>query len=131
MSEARILVVDDEPDVVEMIERLLVNEQFEVIAAYDGIEALDYAANESPDLILLDIMMPMMSGYEVCEQLKSNPVTKDIPVLCVSSGHSMEARGRTRKVGAVALVEKPFTAAELVAQIRQHLPKAEASGEAN
>lgn len=122
MSEARILVVDDEPDVVTLIDRLLNNEHFEVIPAYDGIEALDLAATESPDLILLDIMMPMMSGYEVCAQLKSNPTTKDIPVLCVSSGHSMEARGRTRKVGAVALLEKPFTSAELVAQIRQHLP---------
>ena len=127
----RILVVDDEPDVVTMIERLLKGEHFEVIRAFDGISALDLAATEQPDLVLLDIMMPMMSGYEVCEQLKNNPVTKHIPVLCVSSGHSMEARGRSRKAGAATLVVKPFTGAELNAQIRQHLPKQEADSTDN
>lgn len=128
VANPRILVVDDEPDVVTFIERLLEGEHFDVIRAYDGISALDLAATESPDLVLLDIMMPMMSGYEVCEQLKTNPATKDIPVVCVSSGHSIEARGRTRKAGAATLIVKPFTSAELIAQIRQHLPQA-AGGE--
>jgi DNA-binding response OmpR family regulator len=131
MDSQRILVVDDEPDVVTMIERLLTSEKFEVICAYDGISALDLAATEQPDLVLLDIMMPMMSGYEVCEQLKGNPATKHIPVLCLSSGHSIEARGRTRKVGAATLLDKPFVAAELVAQIRQHLPTQEEETGAN
>ena len=117
----RILVVDDEPDVVAVIARALTSEDFEVISAYDGISALDLAESERPDLILLDIMMPMMSGYEVCEQLKANPQTKSIPVVCLSSAHTADARERSRKVGALTLVLKPFTSAELVAQIRRHL----------
>ncbi len=121
MSNKRILIVDDEPDVVTLIERTLKAEGFEVSLAYDGISALEAAEIEQPDMILLDIMMPMMSGYEVCQQLKANPRTQDIIVLCVSSAHSADARGRTQEVGAVGLVMKPFTPAELVAQVKRYL----------
>ena len=117
----KIMIVDDEPDVVHLVENMLKSYDMEVVAAYDGIGALDLAEQERPALILLDIMMPMMSGYEVCEQLKSNPQTKDIPVVCVSSGHSVESRNRSRQAGAVALIVKPFSPAELVAQINAHL----------
>ncbi len=120
-----ILIVDDEPDVVTMMERMLRSEGFEVLSAYDGIAALDIAENDKPDIVLLDIMMPMMSGYEVCQQLKSNPQTKDIPVLCVSSAQSNEARQGTKAAGAQALLVKPFMPAELVAQIRRYLPSHE------
>lgn len=92
------------------------------MSAYDGISALDIAESESPDLILLDIMMPMMSGYEVCQQIKANPRTDGIPVLCLSSAHTPDARAKCKEAGAVALVLKPFTPAELIAQIRRHLP---------
>lgn len=124
MSQAKILVVDDEPDVVTFMERILRAEGFDVITAYDGISALDLAASESPDLVLLDIMMPMMSGYEVCEQLKASPQTQGIPVICVSSAHSYEAQSRSQRAGAAALVIKPFLPAELVVQIRRQLPAA-------
>ena len=122
MGKPRILVVDDEPDVVEVIERALESEQFEVIPAYDGLSALDLAESEGPDLILLDIMMPMMSGYEVIEQLKVNPQTQRIPVVCLTSAHTVDARARCKQAGATALVMKPFSPAELVAQIRRYLP---------
>lgn len=105
------------------IARTLNSEGYDVISAYDGISALDLAESESPDLILLDIMMPMMSGYEVCQQLKSNPQTQHIPVVCVSSAHHPNARDRSREVGAVTLLLKPFSPAELVAQIKRHLPQ--------
>ncbi len=118
----RILVVDDEPDVVMLIERALLAEGFDVITAYDGILALDLATTERPDLVLLDIMMPMMSGYEICQQIKANPLTQHIPVVCLSSAHSMDARARSRQVGAETLLMKPFAPSELVAQIRRHLP---------
>lgn len=127
MAGKRILIVDDEPDVVTFIERTLKNEGFDVSLAYDGISALEAAESEQPDMILLDIMMPMMSGYEVCQQLKANPRTQDIKVLCVSSAHSEDARDRTQQVGAVGLVMKPFTPAELIAQIRRHMPGEAAS----
>ena len=121
MANPKILVVDDEPDVVDLLERTLKGEGFEVVSAYDGIGAIDVACNDRPDLILLDIMMPMMSGYEVCAQLKSNPTTQDIPVLCVSSAHTSDARANALRAGAATLITKPFMAKELVAQIRRYL----------
>lgn len=121
----KILVVDDEPDVVMFIERSLHSEDFEVVTAYDGISALDLAESQRPDLILLDIMMPMMSGYEVCEQLRANPQTESIPIITMSSAHTPDARAQSLKHGATTLLVKPFLPAELVAQIRRHLPKRE------
>jgi DNA-binding response OmpR family regulator len=123
MSQYSILVVDDEPDVVAFLERTLRADGFEVLSAYDGIAALDMASTDKPDMIILDIMMPMMSGYEVCEQLKSNPSTQHIPVMCLSSAHSADARAKTIRAGAVNLVTKPFMPAELLAQVRRYLPK--------
>lgn len=117
----KILVVDDEPDVVALIERTLKQEGFEVLTAYDGIGALDLCGTEKPDLVLLDIMMPMMSGYEVCEQIKANPETRNIPVVCLSSAHTADARSHSLRAGAEELVTKPFLPAELIAQIRRHL----------
>jgi DNA-binding response OmpR family regulator len=125
VDKPKILIVDDETDVVEFITRTLQTEGFDVIAAYDGIAALDLVDSEKPDLILLDIMMPMMSGYEVCEQIKANPQTQHIPVLCVSSAHTPDARALSLRVGAATLVVKPFLPAELVAQIRRYLKKEE------
>ncbi|MFA7692323.1 MAG: response regulator [Candidatus Hydrogenedentes bacterium] len=118
-----ILIVDDEPDVVEFLETTLKAENFQVLSAYDGISALDICSTEKPDLVLLDIMMPMMSGYEVCEQIKANPLTQHIPVLFLSSAHSPEARAQSFRVGAVELIKKPFLTKELLAQIRRYLPK--------
>ncbi|MFA6242785.1 MAG: response regulator [Candidatus Hydrogenedentales bacterium] len=125
MKAPKILIVDDEPDTVMLIARALKTEGFDVVSAYDGISAVDLAESESPDLVLLDIMMPMMSGYEVCEQLKANPQTQNIPVLTLSSAHGHEALVKSINAGAATLILKPFTPAELVAQIRRHLPAAE------
>jgi len=108
-----------------MLERTLKVEGFDVVVAYDGIGALDLVGSEKPDLILLDIMMPMMSGYEVCEQIKANPQTQDIPVVCLSSAHTPNARAQSLRAGAATLITKPFLPAELVAQLRRHLPPRE------
>jgi DNA-binding response OmpR family regulator len=126
MDKIKILVVDDEPDVVAMIQRALQGEGFEVACAYDGISAIDLAETEKPGLILLDIMMPMMSGYEVCQQLRSNPRTREIPVLCVTSAHNPDTRHRAHAVGAQGILIKPFIPGDLVAQIRGHLQIAKA-----
>jgi len=106
---------------VGLIERTLKVYGFDTLNAYDGIAALDLVSAEKPDLILLDIMMPMMSGYEVCEQIKANPQTQHIPVVCLSSAHTPDARAHSLRAGAVELITKPFMPAELVAQIRRHL----------
>jgi DNA-binding response OmpR family regulator len=119
----KVLIVDDEPDVVSLIERTLSSDGFRVVKAYDGIGALDLISTEKPDLVLLDLMMPMMSGYEVCKQIKSNPQTAEIPVVCLSSAHTPDARAHSLKAGAAELITKPFFPNELLAQIRRHLPK--------
>ncbi|HIJ64388.1 MAG TPA: response regulator [Candidatus Hydrogenedentes bacterium] len=124
MPRQKILVVDDEPDVVAFLERILVAEQFEVVSAYDGISAIDIAAAEKPDVVLLDIMMPMMSGYEVCEQLKADPVTQHIPIVCLTSAVTPDARVRSLQVGAADVLTKPILPAELVAQLRRHIAQA-------
>jgi len=121
VSKPKILVVDDEPDVVAFMERTLRTEGFDVVSAFDGISALDLVDAEKPDLVLLDLMMPMISGYEVCEQIKANPQTQAIPVICVSSAHTPDARAHTLKLGAATLIVKPFLPMELVAQIRRYL----------
>ena len=121
MANPKILVVDDEPDVVEMFERTLRSEGFEVVSAYDGIGAMDLASTERPDLVLLDVMMPMMSGYEVCAQLRANPNTQHIPVICISSAHSPDARANALRAGAATLLTKPVMPRELIAQIRRYL----------
>lgn len=125
MADYKVLIVDDEPDVVSLIERTLASDGIVVVKAYDGIAALDLIGTEKPDLVLLDLMMPMMSGYEVCQQIKANPQTSDIPVVCLSSAHTPDARAHSLKAGAVELITKPFFPNELVAQIRRHLPRRE------
>ena len=122
MDKQKVLIVDDEPDIVDVWRRSLLMEGFDVIAAYDGISAIDIADQDSPDLVLLDIMMPMMSGYEVCAQLKTNPHTEHIPVICVTSAQGPEVRTQVQQAGAQALLVKPFTTEELVAQINRYLP---------
>jgi DNA-binding response OmpR family regulator len=126
VSKPKILVVDDEPDVVAFIERTLRGEGFDVVSAFDGISALDLVDAEKPDLVLLDLMMPMISGYEVCEQIKANPQTQGIPVICVSSAHTPDARAHTLRLGAATLIVKPFLPMELVAQIRRYLKQEQA-----
>lgn len=121
----KILIVDDEPDVVELLERTLKSEGFDTLTAYDGISAVDLVFSEKPDLVLLDIMMPMMSGYEVCEQIKSNPQTQSIPVLCVTSAHTPDARAHSLQVGASDVITKPFYPSELIARIKRYLPPLE------
>ncbi len=117
MGGQKILVVDDEPDVLDMIVRTLEADGFRTVSAFDGLSALDLAESEQPDLVLLDIMMPMMSGYEVIEQLKSNPQTQRIPIICLTSAESITARARSRKAGAAKLIMKPFSPAELVHEL--------------
>ena len=121
MRKAKILVVDDEPDIIEFLTHILTPEGFEVVPAYDGLSALDLAEMEAPELIILDIMMPLMSGYETAEQLKTNTLTQHIPILCLTSAHTIDARSRSRQAGADGLLEKPFAPKELIAEVRRLL----------
>jgi len=117
----KVLVVDDEEDVLRFINDALELEGMEVVTAFDGLSAIDTAGAEQPDVIILDIMMPLMNGYEVCGQLRNNPSTAHIPVLFLSSAYSTDAVRAGRELGAVGYIVKPFAPAELVRSIRDVL----------
>lgn len=120
----RILLVDDEPDIVEVTKRRLESRGFEVACAYDGLDAINKAKEMKPDLVLLDLFMPVMHGYEVCRKLKENHELKNIPVILFSAGLCRESCPKeARDAGAVDYVGKPFDVEELVDKIRFYTRK--------
>ena len=124
MNQTRkILAIDDNQTNLAVLKVHLEQIGLTVMLADNPSDGLELARAERPDLILLDIMMPQMDGYEVCEQLKANPQTQHIPVVCLTSAHNLNAGEQSRRVGAATLVLKPFTTAELIAQVRRHLPR--------
>lgn len=114
----RILVVEDEKDVREMIRLHLKAAGFDVVEAGNGAEALALAKNDPPKVILLDLMMPEMSGIEVCRALRRNPATSRIPVLMLTAKSTEEDRVMGFEVGADDYVTKPFSPRELVLRVR-------------
>ena len=114
----KILLVDDEKDIMEVAKTRLVSKGFDVVCAYDGLDALDKVKELKPDLILLDLFMPVMHGYEVCKRLKQDPEVKDIPVILSFAGLCKDSCPKEAKdVGAVDFVSKPFDAEELIEKI--------------
>ena len=121
MTKGKILVVDDEAYIVHILEFSLGMEGFEVVTAFDGEEAISKAERERPDLVVLDIMMPKLDGYETCRRLKENDKTKNIPVILLSAkGRSMDQRVGL-DAGADEYITKPFSPRKLVERIRVHL----------
>lgn len=120
---AKLLLIDDDPLLVRMYQKKLENDGYEVGVAGDGQEGLEKAVSLGPDLILLDIMMPKMNGYEVLEKLKSQPSTKDIPVVCLTNmGSSAEDSDKAMEKGAVAyLVKAENRPAEVVTKVKEIL----------
>jgi two-component system phosphate regulon response regulator PhoB len=120
----KVLVVDDEPDMVEMLGYHLREAGYGIGTAMDGVEALEIVRTERPDLILLDLMLPGMDGFEVCKALRRDPVTAAIPVIVVSA-RSMELdRVLALELGADDYVTKPFSPRELLLRIRRSLGRA-------
>ncbi len=116
-----ILVVDDGPTNLHVLEKILKSKKYETLLASNGIEALELAQDELPDLILLDIMMPGMNGFEACQRLKQDPVTKDIPVIFISAIHEISEKVRGFKIGGVDYITKPIQREEVVARVDVHL----------
>lgn len=104
----RILVADDEDDVKVVVQLFLESKGYEILTAYDGLDALDKARKEHPDLILLDLMMPVLDGFDVCKKLKAHPETASIPVVMLSASAQAESKQRGLEAGAVDYIIKPF-----------------------
>ncbi len=116
----KILVVDDIEVNVEILTHLL-QDDYQISSAFSGEEALEAVEANHPDLILLDIMMLEMDGYEVCRQLKENPKTRDVPVIFLSSLSEVKSKAEGFKVGAVDYIVKPFEGVEVKARVETHL----------
>lgn len=120
-NRENILAVDDTPASLRLLTDILKEEGYEVRSAISGQMALHAAASNPPDLVLLDIRMPEMDGYEVCRRLKAGPETMNVPVIFVSAASEMEEKLRGFEIGAVDYVTKPYQREELLARVRTHL----------
>lgn len=116
-----ILVVDDVLHNVHVVGSILGDAGYQVVPATNGAQALRFATNPAPDLVLLDVMMPEMDGFEVCRRLKSTPETSAIPVIFLTAAVEIDQVVRGFELGAVDYVTKPFNSAELLARVRTHL----------
>jgi len=118
LSGSRVLIADDNEQNRELLDAYLADEGYEILMANDGQETVDSVAANQPDLILLDIMMPRMSGYEVCEQLKADPEKRDIPVLMVTALNEMGDIEKAVKAGCDDFLTKPVNQLELKTRVR-------------
>ncbi|NET35519.1 MAG: response regulator [Cyanothece sp. SIO1E1] len=116
-----ILVVDDTPANLAVISEALTDADFEVATATDGERALKQIQYELPDLILLDVMMPGIDGFQTCQQLKKNPASQDIPVIFMTAVSDIASKAKAFELGAVDYITKPFQEEEILARIRTHL----------
>ncbi|WP_271252419.1 two-component system response regulator [Pseudanabaena sp. Chao 1811] len=120
-NKATILVVDDTQYNIQTLSNILINQGYDVLEATDGISAINLAKTNIPSLILLDIKMPDMDGYEVCINLKSDPLTQQIPVIFISAIDRIEEKVEAFAVGGIDFINKPFHLVEVLARIETHL----------
>lgn len=121
LTSSKILVVDDTPTNVTLVKRLLEREEYRVETADNGSVALEMVAAQDFDLILLDVMMPILDGFATCERLKAGSRSKDIPVIFLTAMGGIQDINRGFEMGGVDYIVKPFNTAELLARVRTHL----------
>jgi twitching motility two-component system response regulator PilG len=121
VAKKRILIVEDEESLLKLESILLTSRGYEVVGATDGPAALDAVANRRPDLVLLDIMLPGMDGFEVCRQIKHDQLTRHIPVIMLTAKKSREDMARGEEVGADWYITKPFKSAMVIETIQRFL----------
>jgi DNA-binding response OmpR family regulator len=116
-----VLLVDDEPDVLELLEFNLRQAGFSVLTASNGPEAIDLAQAGRPDLIVLDLMLPQLDGFAVCELIRQCPLTAHIPIIMLTAWRTETSRVLGLELGADDYVQKPFSPREMVLRIRKRL----------
>jgi len=117
----KILVVDDEPNIVQSLAFVFNREGFDVATAGDGVQAMSMIRDSKPNLLILDIMMPNKNGYEVCQEIKSDPELKDIQVLMLSSISNENSRRHAMSQGADDYINKPFSPMQVVTRVKELL----------
>jgi len=117
----KVLVVDDNVQNLELIQAYLEDLPIETLAATNGLEAMEIVAQHDPDLILLDIMMPKMSGFEVCKKLKSDPATADIPIIMITALNEISDIERGVESGTDDFLTKPVNKLELLTRVKSLL----------
>lgn len=122
MNEKRIMAIDDEPDILRVVSIRLREFGYIVLTAVNGKQGLDTIRSETPDLVLLDLVMPLMNGAEVCEQIRNDSALKHIPIILFTAGGSAAiTEEKTRKLGADDYIIKPFEPEELAGKIEKFL----------
>lgn len=118
----RVLVVEDTEDNRQIVRDLLTSVGYEIIEAVTGEQGVAMAAEHRPDLILMDMQLPILDGYEATRQIKANPALRDIPIIAVTSYALSGDEAKTRKAGCDAYVAKPFSPRQLLGKVRELLP---------
>jgi DNA-binding response OmpR family regulator len=117
----KILIVDDEPNILMSLDFLMQKEGYEVFVARNGTEALESLAQNQPDLVLLDIMMPDVDGYEICKQIKQNPELENCKVVFISAKSKESDVQKGYEIGADFYITKPFSNKTIVAKVKELL----------
>ena len=118
----RILVVEDQADNMQILRDLLTSAGYEMIEAKDGVEGVKAAAAHRPDLILMDIQLPLLDGYEATRRIKADPALRAIPIIVVTSYSLSGDEAKARAAGCDDFVPKPYSRRQLMAKIRKYLP---------
>ena len=118
----RILVVEDQPDNLQILRDLLTSEGYQIIEAQDGEEGIRAAAAERPDLILMDIQLPLLDGYEATRQIRANPALRATPIIVITSYALSGDEAKAHAAGCDGYVSKPYSPRQLLAKIREYLP---------
>lgn len=122
-KKKKILFIEDEPGQIAMISLRLEKNGYEMISSMDGAEGLKMAVKENPDLILVDVIMPGIDGFEVCRRLRKNPVTKHIPIISTTAAGIDDVEHQCIAAGADDCVRKPYDSADLLKKVRRLLEK--------
>lgn len=123
MNTSKILIVDDDPNILLSLDYLMRKNGFHVFVARNGAEALELIETEVPELVLLDIMMPDVDGYEICKEVLSKEWSKHIKIIFLSAKSKEADIQKGIELGAVAYITKPFSSKQLLVEVQQHLSK--------